>query len=205
MVGIFRQISRIKTAFVTRSFEFYANRKFQYCGKKVRAEDGWNIIGSDYISVGNNFSASRNLRLQVWEKYHDSSTDNCRKKGVLPELKIGCNVSFISNCQVSCVNKVIIGDGCLFGDNVFVTDNYHGCNSISELHIRPSERKLYSKGPVIIGRNVWVGRNVCIMPNVTIGDGAVIGANSVVTRDIPCNCIAAGVPAKVVKRIETGE
>lgn len=63
------------------------------------------------------------------------------------------------------------------------------------------ERSMYSKGPVVIGNNVWLGNNVCVMPGVTIGDGAIIGANSVVTHDIPAYSVAAGIPAKVIKQL----
>ena len=64
-----------------------------------------------------------------------------------------------------------------------------------------NERPLYSKGSVVIGNNVWLGNNVCVMPGVTIGDGAIIGANSVVTHDVPAYAVAAGIPARVVKRL----
>ena len=96
------------------------------------------------------------------------------------------------------MNRIEIGDGCLFGDNVLITDNYHGNNSKEQMSIMPIERALFSKGPVKIGNNVWVGRNVCIMPGVTIGDGAVIGANSVVTKDVESGSVVAGVPAKIL-------
>ena len=68
--------------------------------------------------------------------------------------------------------------------------------------IPPVERELISKGPVIIGNNVWIGRNVTIMSGVTVGDGAVIGANAVVTHDVPAYSIAVGCPAKVIRRIK---
>ena len=55
---------------------------------------------------------------------------------------------------------------------------------------------LCSKGPVVIEDNVWIGDKVTILGGVTIGDNAIIGANSVVTHDIPSNCMAAGMPAK---------
>ena len=49
---------------------------------------------------------------------------------------------------------------------------------------------------------MWVGDNVVILPDVTIGNGCVIGSNAVVTKDIPDNCIAVGIPAKVIKRFD---
>lgn len=53
--------------------------------------------------------------------------------------------------------------------------------------------------PVEIGNNVWIGVGATILKGVTIGDGAIIAAGSVVTKDIPARCLAAGVPAKVIK------
>ena len=63
----------------------------------------------------------------------------------------------------------------------------------------PNLRSLSSKGPVIIEDNVWIGTKASIMPGVRIGKGAIIAANSVVTHDIPPYCVAAGIPAKVIK------
>ena len=153
------------------------------------------ILGGNYISIGNNFSVGDDFKLQAWNTLNVTSENP-------PSIRIGDSVSLMSNCQISCCNKIIIGDGCLFGDNVFVTDNYHGKSTLSELGVPPILRDLYSKGPVVIGKNVWSGRNVCIMPGVTIADGAVIGANAVVTHDIPAYSVAVGVPAKSIKRIE---
>ena len=52
-----------------------------------------------------------------------------------------------------------------------------------------------------MGNNVWIGGNVCVLPGVTIGDNVVIGAGSVVTKDIPANCLVAGNPGKIIKRL----
>jgi acetyltransferase-like isoleucine patch superfamily enzyme len=54
-------------------------------------------------------------------------------------------------------------------------------------------------GPIRVGSNVFFGFNVLIMPGVTIGDNVVVGAGAVVTRDIPSNSVAAGVPARVIR------
>ena len=56
--------------------------------------------------------------------------------------------------------------------------------------------------PVHIGNNVWMGGNVTILPGVTIGNNAIIAAGAVVTRDVPDNCMAGGVPAQVIREIE---
>lgn len=55
--------------------------------------------------------------------------------------------------------------------------------------------------PINIGDNVWVGGSVTIVPGVTIGDNTIIGTGSIVTKDIPSNVIAAGVPCRVIRSI----
>ena len=57
-------------------------------------------------------------------------------------------------------------------------------------------------GRISIGNNVFFGNRCIVMPGVTIGDNVVIGAGSVVTKDIPSNSIAAGVPCRAIKTIE---
>lgn len=161
---------------------------------KFHIEKGFSFIGTENISLGNYFYAESNLRLQAWKSY--------KSQVFTPLIKIGNNVSMMENCQISCCSKVMIGDGCLFGANVFITDNFHGNNTLEQNEIAPVDRPLYVKGDVYIGNNVWIGRNVCIMPGVSIGDGAVIGANSIVTHSIPEKGIAAGMPAKVIKLID---
>ena len=56
-----------------------------------------------------------------------------------------------------------------------------------------------------IGKNVWIGANATILPGVTIGDGAVIAAGALVSKDVEANTVVGGVPAKLIKRIQTEE
>lgn len=148
------------------------------------------IISPDRISIGENFYAEDNLKIQAWKTYQNQTFN--------PFIDIGANVSMMENCHISCCNRITIGDGCLFGANVFITDNFHGDNSNEQLLIPPINRPLHVKGEVKIGKNVWVGRNVCITPGVCVGDYSVIGANAVVTKDIPDFSVAVGVPARIV-------
>lgn len=168
--------------------------KFKSCGSHANFFGKVSIRGGGYIEIGDFFSAGNNTLLQAWDSYNGKKFNN------KPSIKIGNHVSIMSNCQISCIDKIIIGDGVLIGDNVFITDNFHGNGGKEDLLLPPIKRDLYSKGPVIIGNNVWIGRNVCIMPGVTINDGAIIGANAVVTKCVPENSTVGGVPAAVIKR-----
>jgi acetyltransferase-like isoleucine patch superfamily enzyme len=55
---------------------------------------------------------------------------------------------------------------------------------------------------IVIGQNVWIGAHATILPGVTIGDGAIVAAGAVVTKDVPGNTIAGGVPARFIKNID---
>ncbi len=94
------------------------------------------------------------------------------------------------NLNLSCFEKVEIGHGVAISENVCIRD--------SDNHeIIGSEKP--NTSPVYIGNNVWIGMNVTILKGVKIGDGAIIAAGAVVNTDIPSNCLAGGVPAKVLK------
>ena len=88
----------------------------------------------------------------------------------------------------------------LTGKWVSITDNSHGEPDKDTLGMRPQQRPITSKGPVVIGNNVWIGDKATILPGVTIGDGAVIAANAVVTKDVPAYSVVGGNPAKVIKQ-----
>lgn len=186
-------ITRIlmKTRWVSKAKELKHVGKDSYVGRN------FSIHGPEFIDIGDKFRAGRNLKLQAWEFYHG------KKTGTNPALSIGDNVTFMENVQISCLNSIVIGSGTLLGDNVFISDNSHGdSKSLEDRDIPPLERKLFSKGSIKIGENVWIGRNACIIGSVEIGRGAIIGANAVVTNDIPPYCTAVGVPARVLLRKE---
>lgn len=116
-------------------------------------------------------------------------------------LIIGKNCEIGDNVHIVAHEKVVIGDNCLMASKIFISDTSHGDyagENQSSPNTPPNDRNLITK-PVSIGNNVWIGENVCILPGVRVGSGCIIGANSVVTKDIPDNCIIAGAPAKLVK------
>jgi acetyltransferase-like isoleucine patch superfamily enzyme len=117
-------------------------------------------------------------------------------------LVFGKNVQVNDFVHIAAVQRVTIGDNVLIASKVFISDSNHGDYSGAEQSHPshpPIERKL-SAAPVEIGNNVWIGEFVSILQGVKIGEGTIIGSMSVVTKDIPANCIAVGSPAKIIKR-----
>lgn len=108
------------------------------------------------------------------------------------KLKIGEKVFFNHNCSITCAENIIIGDHCMFANNLVIIDHDH---EISKDGVTGS---LISK-PIVIEDHVWCGANVTITKGVHIGTGAVIGANAVVVNDVAAHSIVAGVPAKRIK------
>lgn len=118
-----------------------------------------------------------------------------------PTLRIGNNCTLGMYSTVNCCNRIEIGDNFLSGKNITINDTSHGEFQQEQLKVAPIDRPLLSKGPIIIGRNVWVGDNVVILGNVKIGDGVIVAAGSVVIKDIPSYSLVAGVPAVVKKSL----
>ena len=89
------------------------------------------------------------------------------------------------------------------GDDVYITNN---CQFITHdggtLLFRKEIPDLEITKPIVIKNNVYIGNNVTILPGVTIGNNVIIGTGSVITKDIPDNCVVAGVPAKFIKNID---
>ena len=171
----------------------YKKRCFAHWGKgSVIAYKAIRLEGLNHVSIGNRVQISKNVQITAWTSRRGCSFS--------PEIVIGDDCVLREGTHITAVNSIRIGNNLLTGNNVLITDNSHGTTTYGQMETAPELRDIWSKGPVVIGNNVWLGNNVCIMPGVTIGDGAIIGANSVVTHDIPPFSVAAGIPTKVIKQ-----
>lgn len=164
---------------------------FKKIGKNFFIGKDFIVFGTKYIEIGDDFIATDRFRLEALDQYGEGK--------FTPKVIIGNNVIFNTDVHIGCINRVEIGDNCLFASRIYITDHHHGEPEAAILHIPPKDRLLVSKGPVIIENNVWVGEGVAIMPNVRIGKNSIIATNAVVTKDVPPNSVVAGVPAKVIK------
>ncbi|GIW99744.1 MAG: hypothetical protein KatS3mg111_3077 [Pirellulaceae bacterium] len=129
---------------------------------------------------------------------HTAIDPGCEITAKAGQLKIGCN-SFIGRGSVIvCRAAITIGEHALIAEYVTIRDQDHRCAAG-----RPRSEGGFETSPIIIGNNVWIGAKATITRGVVIGSGSIIGAGAVVTRDLPDNVVAVGVPARVVRQIET--
>lgn len=110
-------------------------------------------------------------------------------------ITIGKNVFINACCHFQDQGGITLGDGCLIGHNVVFATLNHG--------FAPADRASLYPTPIVLGKNVWVGSNSTLLQGIRIGDNAVIGAGSVVTKDVPANTIVGGVPARILRQIDT--
>lgn len=116
-------------------------------------------------------------------------------------IRLGKNTFLNFNCLLLDDNLITIGKNGLIGPNVQIYTAYHPLSAEERIIADPEERYLTQTKPVHIGDNVWIGGNTLIMPGVTIGNNVTIGAGSLVTKNIPDNCLALGSPCRVVREI----
>jgi acetyltransferase-like isoleucine patch superfamily enzyme len=89
--------------------------------------------------------------------------------------------------------RIVLGEKCLLGPNVTLTASDYGIAQGTPIMDQPKREQ-----DIIVGDDVWMGANVVVTAGVTIGDGAILAAGAVVTRDVPAQTIAGGVPARVI-------
>lgn len=177
--------SHLYTGFVSRRFQAFG--KGSLIGTPVGT-----IRGAEHIRIGENTEIAQGILLTTWPR--ELCTNPC--------IEIGNNCHIGKHSHISAAKSIHIGDNLLTGPNVLIVDNSHGGWGKDILGMPPSTRPLTSKGPIHIGNNVWLGTNVCIMSGVSIGNGAIVAANSIVTHNVPPYTLVAGVPAKIIRKLD---
>ncbi len=117
----------------------------------------------------------------------------------------GCSGSLLrigKNCFLNGGTCFNLGEQIILEDNVYVGMD---CLLITCSHeLGPAEQRAgaVTTGRIQIGRGAWIAARVTLLPGVSVGSGCIVGAGSVVTKDIPCNVLAAGVPARVIHSLD---
>src|SRR5574344_924450 len=109
------------------------------------------------------------------------------------KVKIGNNVSIMSNCLMMSSGGIMVEDDVMIAANVQLISNNHDLDN----------RPIITCLPIHIKKNCWIGAGATILRGITIGENSVVGAGAIVTKDVPANVIVAGNPAKIIKKIES--
>lgn len=146
------------------------------------------IINPKGISVGDNLFIREGVRLEAVQ----------RKGTRRGEIRIGNNVSIEQFAHIVSSGLLIIEDDVAIAPRGTLVASSHPIGAPED----GNRASFVDTEPQVIriGRRVLLGANVVILPNVTIGENSVIGAGSVVTKDVPANSVATGVPARVIRR-----
>lgn len=160
-------------------------------GATINIQEGTLFLNTDY-SPPNPYPGvlkmNRNATINVENTFHIHNSCHIL---VNDHAVLSLGSGYINkNAKIRCYKSISIGHSVAISENFTVWD--------TDAHAFEGQEEKMTQ-PVKIGNHVWIGMNVTVLKGVTIGDHAVIAAGAVVTRDVPARCMAAGVPAKVIK------
>jgi acetyltransferase-like isoleucine patch superfamily enzyme len=194
-----RKVYGISREILKKTFPFLFNFEVKaVIGKNVLLPKVFGIENhgqQESIIIGNNNEFSSDFHIRCYE---------------YGKVTIGSYNWTNLRTQIVCANRVEIGNYCMFGRDVYISDtNEHPIDPVERLNATIkfwNERTvnryyLVDNCEVIIGDNVWIGERSIILKGVRIGNNAVVAAGSVVTKDVQENTIVGGNPAKIIKNL----
>lgn len=184
----------IKKAYL-RLQEFYVNHflrpQLESLGKGFTFMRPWHveIFGApielgDYVNVV--AASDKMVRLAIWSEHSGRG-----------RIRIGNYCLICPGVRIGSGHEILIGDNCMIASNAYLTD--------SDWHDIYNRISVGKTAPIRIENNVWVGDSAIVCKGVTIGENSIIGAGAVVVDSIPANSVAAGNPARIVKRLDINE
>lgn len=206
----FKEFDVLKTMYWRAKLRLSKAASFHVCPKSIVSIDksAKMSIQSGELTINDTWFSTRKRRYVSEFRLDKDSIFVCEGdfklfQGASIYVAPGANLvlhggwSFLNtNSTLNCFHHIEIGKGCAISDNVCIAD--------SDSHYIDGHKERMT-APIVIGDHVWIGKNVVVMKGVTIGSGAVVGAGSVVTKDVPCNTVVAGNPARPIKTIEKWE
>jgi acetyltransferase-like isoleucine patch superfamily enzyme len=171
----------------------YARLMLRWLWLKLRWRGRLETDGLCFVGPGVTLEIGRHAKLKLGRWcWIGHGTKIRAHEGV---VEIGAKSVLGQECTISAFQHVSIGRECIVADRVMLIDFDHGVVEVE----RPIREQGIYKRDVRVGNNVWVGYGACFLRGVTVGDNAVIGTLTVVTKDVPANAVAGGVPVKVLR------
>jgi acetyltransferase-like isoleucine patch superfamily enzyme len=155
-----------------------------------------------YVSISDDVELGKDVKIYNFVNLYGCKIGDGSKIGTFVEIQKGATIG--KNCKISShtfiCEGVHIEDNCFIGHNVtFINDKYPRSTNPDGSMQTDADWKCV---PTYIRKGVSIGSSATILCGVTIGENAIIGAGAVVTKDVPANSVAAGVPARVLRKIE---
>ena len=184
---------------------------FRY--KKIQFGNNLQVYNKVYVT-------GRRGRITIGDDFTFTSGDGinpiCRNiRGCIHTDSVGSKITVGNHVGMSapCIwvkKSLTIGDHVKIGGNCLIFDtNTHQIDFLARRGQKPADKSDISttvqSAPITIEDDVWIGANCIILKGVTIGARSIIGAGSVVTKSIPADCIAAGNPCRVIRRLNEND
>ena len=171
-----RHFLRPQLASLGRGFTFMRPWHVEIFGGPIELGDYVNVVAS----------SDKKVRLAIWSE-----------KPGQGRIRVGDYCLVCPGVRIGSAHEIIVGDSCMIASDVYLTD--------SDWHDIYNRISIGKTAPIKIEDNVWIGDSAIVCKGVTIGENSIIGAGAVVVDSIPANCVAAGNPARIVKKLDAGE
>jgi acetyltransferase-like isoleucine patch superfamily enzyme len=181
--------------------------------KNIHIKKNSQLRGQIFVTNNASLYVDENVKLNKYSKIEVNSVNGTLRIGKNVSIDefstIGTKYTIILEENVTssrffnCSGEVYVGEGTMFGPNVFISSGTHQISSQETIRNLDFEYEKLNKGPynnpVYIGKNCWIGANVVILPGIRLGEGCVVAANCVVTKSFQSFSIIGGVPSKFIK------
>ncbi len=157
---------------------------------------------NEHCSIAPDVKLGKGVKLSKFINMYGCEIGDDTKIGAFVEIQKNASVG--RQCKIS--SHTFVCEGVTIEDNVFIG---HGVMFINDIYPRATANgQLQTEADwkverTVIKNGASIGTGATILANVTIGENAIVGAGSVVTKNVPANCIVAGNPAKVLRKIES--
>lgn len=152
------------------------------------------INGAECIQIGDRTTIHKHSWLEAITEYAGEK--------FAPRIVFGDDVYVGQYACIVAVEGIVIEDGCVLSEHVYISDSGHGFEPGAGLIMK---QKLFHKGEIHIGAHSFLGYRASIMPGVTLGEHCIVGAHSVLTKSFPAYSMVAGVPARLIKTYSVEE